>query len=87
MEYSLAENEPHPSALTAFVWLKRFQLEHFTEWAMLVESIHSSALSDNRTAQILSSTLERLENGQPVSDRYLLGLVWFVVYSTPFHKK
>lgn len=45
---------------------------------LLQESLASTALSGNRSAEIMSETLRRLLNGEPVSDRYLLGLAWFL---------
>jgi hypothetical protein len=44
--------------------------------AMWRESFASSALEGNRLAEICGETLERIMTGQPVSDRYLLGLAW-----------
>ena len=46
------------------------------KWA---EAIYSTAIEGtNRTAVIAASTLRRLEEGEPVSDRYLMGLAWFI---------
>ena len=42
------------------------------------ESLASTAIEGNRLAEICLGTIERLEKGQPVSDRYLLGLCWFL---------
>lgn len=77
-EYTLKEKEYHPSADSAMEWFRNYQINHLKDWLMLKEAIFSTALSGNRLSEILSSTINRLENHQPVSDRYLLGLVWFI---------
>lgn len=70
----LATGEPHPAAATA----KRYIEEHFThtELLMWLESFYSCAIEGNRSAEVCASTLRRLLDGAPVSDRYLLGLAW-----------
>lgn len=75
---TLKEGEYHPSADSAMRWLNDYRIDHIQEWIALQESIASTALSGNRLAEILHSTIERLDNHQPVSDRYLLGLCWFM---------
>ena len=75
---TLQENEYHPSADSAMDWFNNYRLNNFQNWLVLKESIASTALSGNRLSEILLSTIDRLESKQPVSDRYLLGLVWFV---------
>jgi hypothetical protein len=40
------------------------------------ESFASAAISGSRLGAICSGTIERILDRQPVSDRYLLGLVW-----------
>lgn len=74
MESSLREGEPHPIARNAQLWVAKYVAMN----PMVIESIASCALSNNRTAEICHSTLTRLLNGEPVSDRYLLGLAWFL---------
>ena len=76
---TLKENEYHPSADSAMQYIKQFIVSNPTAWMVLQESIASTALSGNRLSEILLSTIERLNNGLPVSDRYLLGLAWFLV--------
>lgn len=71
--------EFHPSAQDAMNWLKEYQLTHFKEYAMMRESIASTALSGNRLAEVMQGTLERLDKGEPVSDRYLVCLCWFLL--------
>lgn len=81
-EHTLREDEYHPSADSAMQWLNKFVSTKPEEWFEMKESIFSSALSGNRLAEILSSTIRRIDEGQPVSDRYLLGLTWFLIRNT-----
>ena len=76
-EYSLKETEYHPSANSAMRWYREWKLD-IKRYSMAREAIESTALSGNRLSEILSSTMERLEKGEPVSDRYILGLTWFL---------
>lgn len=78
MEKTLKENEYHPSADQAMKWFHEWRIKQGTEYFKIREAIASTALSDNRLAEICNSTLTRLENGEQVSDRYLLGLCWFL---------
>lgn len=75
---TLKENEYHPSADSAMQYVKQFIASNPTAWMVLQESIASTALSGNRLSEILLSTIERLNTGLPISDRYLLGLAWFL---------
>lgn len=75
---TLKENEYHPSADNAMAWLQDFTLNNPVQWIQIKESIASTALSGNRLSEILMSTIDRLDTKQPVSDRYLLGLTWFI---------
>ena len=70
----LAVGEPHPAAATA----KRYLEQNFThaELLMWLEGFCSCSIEGNRSAEICAATLRRLLNGEPVSDRYLLGLAW-----------
>jgi len=43
------------------------------------EALASTALSGNRLAEICMGTIDRLAKGEPVSDRYLLGLAWTIL--------
>lgn len=74
----LREKEYHPAAESALVWFKEWQLADLQRYMMVREAIASTALSGNRLAEIANGTLERLDKGEPVSDRYLLGLCWFL---------
>ena len=76
---TLKETEPHPAAENARQWLLRYVRRHEAhEMHMLQESFASNAIEGNRLAEICSETLRRLLAGEPVSDRYLLGLVWTI---------
>lgn len=77
-EATLKEGEYHPSADSALAWLKVFMLKDPVRWLTIKEAIASTALSGNRIAELCNSTINRLANGDPVSDRYLLGLAWFI---------
>lgn len=77
-ESTIKDNEHHPAADSAMRWFRQWKIEHLHNYLMIRESISSTALSGNRLAQICTGTLDRLEKGDPVSDRYLLGLCWFL---------
>lgn len=71
----LKAGEPHPSARFALEYILSIPYE---ELIMHQSAFASAALSGNELAEILSETLNRLLDGGPVSDRYLLGLAWFL---------
>jgi hypothetical protein len=74
---TLRADEFHPMAQSAFDFVKKYIKKN----PMMLESLASCALSDdNRTAQICYETLRRVIYEEPVSDRYLLGLAWFLLY-------
>lgn len=70
---TLKLGEPHPSALSALEYIRSIPPDKL---GMYRESLASSAMSGNRLAEVCFGTLLRLINGEPVSDRYLLGLAW-----------
>lgn len=74
---TLAIGEYHPAANSAFAYVKA-KLMNPHEAFILQESFASCGLSGNRTAELCSETMRRILNGQNVSDRYLLGLAWFM---------
>ncbi len=78
IEATLEEGEVHPSAHTAYVWFNRMVVEDPVRYMQIRESLASTAIDGNRLAALCTSTLDRLENNQPVSDRYMLGLCWFL---------
>lgn len=77
-ESELLPTEHHMAADHAMQWLQEWKVANVDKYFMLKEAVASTALSGNRLAQVLYGTLERLGKGQPVSDRYLLGLCWYI---------
>ena len=73
---TLRLGEVHPSSYTAMEYVKK-RIMH-PSFFVIKEAMASTALSGNRYCEICLTTLERIENGEPVSDRYLLGLAWFL---------
>lgn len=71
-EATLKLGEFHPMAPSALEYVN----ENMT--LMDVESLASCAIEGNRAAEICMSTYNRLEKGEPVSDRYVLGLAWMI---------
>jgi hypothetical protein len=74
---TLKDGEPHPMARSALAYVAAY-LSQTENPFLLREAIASCALEGNRTAEICGETLERLLDHRPVSDRYLLGLAWFI---------
>lgn len=74
---TLAIGEVHPASHNAYAYLKVHLTNPFW-FSVIRESMASSALSGNRLAEVCWETLRRFESGEPVSDRYLLGLAWFI---------
>lgn len=75
MNCDLLPGEPHPSARDALAWIKTIPIRHLLLWQ---DAFASSAISGSRLGEVCSETLDRLLHGKPVSDRYLLGLVWAI---------
>lgn len=73
MNGDLNPGEPHPCARDALKWIQSIPIHELWQWN---EAFASTAIEGNRMAEICSETLDRLLNGKPVSDRYLLGLAW-----------
>lgn len=69
----LEPGEPHPAAEHAKRWLAK----QGVDLLLIQDSLASCAMDGSRLAQVCHGTLHRLLNGEPVSDRYLLGLCWF----------
>lgn len=68
--------EHHPAADNAFAWVKDYLLKDTIDTLSLLESFASVGLSGNRLGEVCGETLRRIIHGEPVSDRYLLGLAW-----------
>lgn len=76
---TLRPGEFHPAASSAMAWLREYiARKEPHEIPMLLESFSSVGMSGNRNAELCGETLNRIMTGQPVSDRYLLGLVWTI---------
>lgn len=75
---TLKVGEVHPMSHDAFAYIKEFIMKDIVKTSMLIESMASCVLSGNRTAEVCGETLRRIMNGESVSDRYLLGLAWFL---------
>ena len=72
---TLALTEPHPGARIALDFIRTFTLP---ELFLHQEALASCAIEGNRTAEICLETLRRLLYKEPVSDRYLMGLAWYL---------
>lgn len=74
---TLNEGQPHPAAHDAKQWILDYvRRNDVAALPRLLESFASVGMSGNRLAECCGETLRRLLNGEPVSDRYLLGLAW-----------
>jgi hypothetical protein len=70
---TLKVGEVHPCAHLAHTFI----ISLGTAKLMLMQEAFSScAIEGNRFAEVCSETLRRIMEGEPVSDRYLLGLAW-----------
>jgi hypothetical protein len=68
---TLQIGEYHPAADIAMNYLRSLSFQECMIWS---ESFASTALSGNRSSEICHETMKRILDGQPVSDRYLMGL-------------
>lgn len=73
---TLKTGEFHPSANSAMVFVREQLSSPHIFYTK--EALASNALSGNRLCEICIETLDRVEKNEPVSDRYLLGLAWFL---------
>ena len=72
---TLNDGEPHPAAHDAMAYVKSHSVEQLMNWR---EAFASCSIEGNRAGEICGETLDRIMNGEPVSDRYLLGLAWTI---------
>lgn len=70
---TLGPTEVHPAARDALDYLKSLTP---SQMSMLKEAFASCTIEGNRLSEVCLGTLNRLTEGAPVSDRYLLGLAW-----------
>ena len=68
---TLKKGEPHPAAFGAKEYLMGLGVEKLMTY---LEAYSSCAIEGNRLGEICGETLHRLIKGEPVSDRYILGL-------------
>jgi hypothetical protein len=76
MMAQLEMGEPHPAAFDARDWI--VQNVPVSEMFKLQEAFSSLAIENQKLAEICSETLKRLMDGDPVGDRYVLGLAWTI---------
>jgi hypothetical protein len=72
---TLLRGEPHPAAQSAFRYVLSLPEPQLH---ILAEAFASSAIDGNRYAEVCGETLRRCLAGEPVSDRYILGLAWAI---------
>lgn len=70
---TLHADEYHPAADLAMAYMRTVPR---SELFLMKMTFASCALDGNRLSEVCVETLERLLDGRPVSDRYLLGLAW-----------
>ncbi len=78
---TLRDGEFHPAAHIAMKYIKDSFLNKFatgTNVSFMLEAMASCALSGNRMAEVVHETLRRIIDGEPVSDRYLMGAAWML---------
>jgi hypothetical protein len=68
--------EPHPSAQPALSFILSLGLDTLLQ---IREATSSCGYTGNRTAEICGETLRRILDKEKVSDRYILGLAWFIM--------
>lgn len=76
----IRSDEFHPAARSAYRWLKGFMVTNPEDYSRTKLALEIAAEDGNRQAQICMGTINRLKFGQPVSDRYLMGLAWTVLH-------
>jgi len=72
---TLQEGEPHPAAMDALGFVRSIPFE---KQCLLQGALSSCAIEGNRMAEICSETFRRVVENKPVSDRYILGLAWYL---------
>jgi len=72
---TLDPHEPHPAASIALDYIRTIP---YLELFKIQEALCSCAIEGNRLGEICGESLRRFLHSEPVSDRYLLGLAWFL---------
>lgn len=75
---TLNVGEVHPSSYAAMKWIRTIPAPELMQW---MEAFASDAIEGNRLSEICGETLHRILQGEPVSDRYVLGLAWAMRYT------
>lgn len=75
MKGTLNVGEAHPPAYHAHEYISGLGLKTLNEY---LEAFSGCATEDNRIAGICAETLSRLLRGDPVGDKYVLGLAWAI---------
>lgn len=73
---TLKPGEYHPGADIAMTYIRAFLAKH--DGGMTLEALSSVGLSGCRSSEICAETLRRVLFQEAVSDRYLMGLAWFL---------
>lgn len=73
---TLAPTEPHPSAQFAMDYIRKMLLDQ--KLHTYSDAFSSCAIEGNRLGEVCAETLRRIMHGEPVSDRYLIGLAWAI---------
>lgn len=72
--------EPHPSIAVAKRIIGGLSFEDAQMW---LGAFASCAIEGNRMGEVCGETLRRILDGEPVSDRYLMGLALAIHKSAP----
>ena len=67
----LKPGEAHPAAYRALEYVRSLPIADACRWK---ESFASCAIEGNRLGEVCIETWNRLDRGDPVSDRYIMGL-------------
>lgn len=73
--FTLKSGEAHPCVDIA----KVIVIKEIANCPHIQEALSSCAIEGNRMAEICGETLRRMLRGEPVSDRYLMGLALFLL--------
>ena len=73
---TLLPNEPHPMGYEALEYIRAIPVTRLFTYR---ESMASCAIENNRTSEICLGTLNRVLEGRPISDRYVMGLMIFLM--------
>ena len=68
---------PHPAAVSAYEYIGKMPLLEMISWE---EAFASTFIANPNSllAEVCLSTIQRMMNGQPVGDRFILGLAWTI---------